>query len=821
VELRFDPSQEYQLEAIESVAGLLEGQPYVGYQLTVPPGATFAVVSNRLDLPEEDLLANLRKIQFAHGLVEDEALQCIESTVETVSGEASVRFPNFSVEMETGTGKTYVYLRTAFELYRRYGLRKFIVVVPSIAVREGVLTTIRIAGKHLRELYGNSPFRSGVYDSARLSTVRQFSLSDGLEVLVMTIDAFSKSENIIHQRTDDFQGEKPIHVIQATRPILILDEPQNMESEKRVAALAALHPLFALRYSATHRNPYNVVHRLTPYEAYRQGLVKRIEVAAAVEEDNANRPFLRIDDITTKGKTLRARVAVQKLMKSGAIQEATVIVKPGDDLVEKTSRPEYAGFVVDEISFGGGFVRFANGDEIPKGATVGPDQDALHEAQIRFTVESHFQKQARLRPLGVKVLSLFFVDRVDSYALEDGFIRRMFFKAFEELKAKYPEWAKAEPRDVQAAYFASRRKRSGEVEALDTTGRSREDEAAFQLIMRNKEQLLSFDEPVAFIFSHSALREGWDNPNVFQVCTLREVGSELERRQQVGRGIRLPVDQSGERIRDEKVNILTVVASETYERFISGYQSEIEAAYGKEGVPPPPPNARRRAKLNLRKHYLLKPEFRELWGRIKHKTRYSVSVDTESLLQAVIPELDGQPIRPPRITIQKAEIVATAADLFEAMAQSGAKTAIDLRGRFPLPNVVEVMESLMEHTSPPMRVSRRTLFEVFRRSAKKQAAVDNPHEFATIAVRTLKAKLTDQLVDGIRYEKIDAWYEMTQFQAELETWTEYFMKSERPDGSEGAGLYDGAIVESESIERAFVEALERRRDVILYVKLPD
>jgi type III restriction enzyme len=535
MEFKFDATQEYQLDAIAAACGLFEGQPNVPSQLVVPKGASFQAVANRLELDESALLANLKKVQSDRGIPPDPKLETIESEIETVTGLKQVRFANFSVEMETGTGKTYVYLRTAHELFRGFGLRKFIVVVPSIAVREGVLATLRITDKHLKALYGNPPYRYGVYDSADLSQVRNFALSDGLELMVMTIDAFARAENVIKTATDRLQGEKPIHLIQAIRPVLILDEPQNMESENRVRALAALDPLLALRYSATHRNPYNTIYRLTPFDAYRQGLVKRIEVASVVEEDNANLPFIRVDDITTKKRTLTARVAVHKLMRTGSIKETVLTIKPGDDLKEKTERAGYQGFVVDEINWGASFIRFTNNVEIKKGGAVGTAKAAIFEAQIRSTVEEHFQRQARLRVRGIKVLSLLFIDKVDNFIKDDGVIRALYIKSFNELKAKYPEWRHADPMQVQAAYFASKTRKGGEQEFLDTSGKTKEDESAFDFIMRAKERLLSFDEPVSFIFSHSALREGWDNPNVFQICTLREVGSETERRQQIGR----------------------------------------------------------------------------------------------------------------------------------------------------------------------------------------------------------------------------------------------------------------------------------------------
>ena len=403
---------------------------------------------------------------------------------------------------------------------------------------------------------------------------------------------------------------------------------------------------------------------------------------------------------------------------------------------------------------------------------------------------------------------------------EDGIIRVLFDRAFNELKVSYPEWLHRNPEDVRAAYFATKPKRGGAVEYMDSTGRSKADEEAFSLIMQRKEDLLSFDEPVSFIFSHSALREGWDNPNVFQICTMREVVSDTERRQQVGRGVRLPVNQKGERVQDERINVLTVVASETYERFVAELQGEIEAEYGKDGTPPKPPDARRKATLRLRKAYTLKPEFKELWDLIKHKTRYAVTIDSDRLIRDVLPELDCTAIRKPRVSISKAEVIANDRDTFEALIQSGARTAIDLAGRYPLPNLVEIMENLMENTSPPMRVTRRTLLEIFRRSGNRAAALANPHEFARTAVEIIKNKLTDQLVQGICYEKLDEWYEMTLFESEIVTWADCIVPSTEKNGAGGTHIYDGVPFDSETIEKPFIEALEKRKDVHLYIKLP-
>jgi type III restriction enzyme len=812
MQFKFDANQEFQLQAIQAVTGLLEGQPRLENDLRLSLGANLAAISNRLDLDEADLTRNLRRVQEANRLPQDDALQVIESEIETAEGRKSVRFANFSVEMETGTGKTYVYLRTALELHRRYGLRKYIVVVPSVAIREGVLKTLQITETHLRGLYDNVPCRYYVYDSANLSQVRQFALSDGVEIMVMTIDSFNKASNVIRQTTDRLQGETPIHLVQAARPILILDEPQNMESELRIQALAALDPLFALRYSATHRNPYNLVYRLTPAEAYRQGLVKRIEVAGVEKETDENRVFLRLDEVRSEKKTLTARIAVHKLMKGGTVKEQVVTVRPGESLEAKANRPEYSAFVVEEMDAGAGSVLFTDGTTLSLGEARGADKEAIFNSQIRYTLGEHFRKQAYLREHGIKVLSLFFIDRVDNYALADGLIRRQFERAFLELREPFPEWKDVSLESVQAAYFAARRTKEGQVIYEDSkTGESEKDRETYDLIMKDKERLLSFDEPTCFIFSHSALREGWDNPNVFQICTLNQTTSEVKKRQEIGRGVRLAVNQDGDRVRDEQVNVLTVVANESYEHYVSQYQTEIETEFGREGLPPRPANARQRGIALLRKEYLLKPEFKELWERIKHKTRYAVRINTSQLIAGVLEELNQAEIRPPHVEIRKAKMETEGEAFFAVqVAERGMPYTPEEQ---PFPNLVEVLLALLERTSPPVRLTRRTLLEIFKQAIPKiqTAALKNPFEFATVAARIIKAKLTDQLVNGIQYEKMNQWYEMTQFE-DIPGWSDNLVPAAH-------SIYDQVVYESE-IEKAFVEGLEHREDVNLYVKLP-
>lgn len=849
MQFQFDANQDFQLDAVAAIADLFEGQRRNEVALHFQLGGIPAV-ANRLDLNDADLLHNLQAVQKRnfdpagedeqyHG---DNTLEQIEASITTATGSESVTFPNFSVEMETGTGKTYVYIRTALELYKRYGFRKFIVVVPSVAIREGVLKTLDVTRFHFRQIFDNAPYRFYAYDSASLAQVRQFALSDSVEFMVMTLAAFNKAAiNVIHQSTDRLQGETPIHLIQAARPILILDEPQNMESERSIASLATLHPIFAMRYSATHRVPYNVVYRLTPAAAYRRGLVKRIEVASAQREGHVNRPYIKLLSTKAVKRTLTAKLSILRLMASGKVQEAEVTVHPGDSLfVLSNGLSFYQGFDVDEINDGMGFISFANTEHVAYDRTIGDQQQAIFEAQIAATIDEHVKKQAALAPQGIKVLSLFFIDRVDNYAAEDGIIRRLFNRAFEHAKARVPIWQNLTADNVQAAYFAQRRIRSGTVILEDSkTGVSQKDKEAYELIMKDKERLLSSDEPVSFIFSHSALREGWDNPNIFQICTLNQSVSDMRKRQEIGRGVRLCVNQQGERVMDERFNVLTVVANESYEDFVRQLQTEItdeyraivELHYGKpldkltaeerrkvqreygDILPPPPADASKPKAIQLRKSYTLKPEFQELWNHISQKTRYSVHIDSAQLVADVVADLATVHVDPPRVTVTKAKVDLNLVDAFEAWQMSAAKTLVSLVGRYPLPNLLDHMQQLMEHTSPPMRLTRRTLLEIIQQAPYPQEVVDNPLDWAAVAVNFIKKRLSAQLVDGVQYHRVNDWYEMKLFDDQIESYEQYIEPSKR-------GLYDGVICDSQ-VERDFVAGLEQRNDVHLYIKLPN
>jgi len=491
--------------------------------------------------------------------------------------------------METGTGKTYVYLRTIFELNKKFGFKKFIVVVPSVAIREGVLKSIEITEEHFKELYNNTPFRKFVYDSKRVSQLRGYATGNDLQIMIINIDSFNKKDiNIIHDRRDQMGGYKPIEFIQATNPIVIMDEPQNMESPTAKEAIASLNPLCTLRYSATHRDKYNLVYQLDPVKAFQKKLVKKISIASIVSENDPTQSYLKLESVSNKNNRFTAKFKYYKQSKEGP-KLTSGVFKQDDDLYVKSAENQiYSnGFRITEINVRPGmeFIKFSNGIRIRLGDEQGGCREEVVKQQLRKTIEAHFEKELQVVDTGLKVLSLIFLDRVENYRVynDTGYELGKYAKWFEEI---YNELAKdyknlfteiLPVERVHNGYFS--KDRHGKLKN-STTGTSADDEDTYGLIMKEKEKLLSLDNPLKFIFSHSALREGWDNPNVFQICTLNETVSAIKKRQEIGRGLRLPVNQDGQRVFDEYINNLVVVANENYQDFISNLQKEFEEECG-------------------------------------------------------------------------------------------------------------------------------------------------------------------------------------------------------------------------------------------------
>jgi type III restriction enzyme len=615
MKLKFDPSLAYQLDAVDAVADIFDGQPLgqTSFEIssTLPGGVALTNhgVGNNLILTDERFVENVHRVQERNGIPKSEIvvehLGCDEPCDRPLSWSALKDGREFSIEMETGTGKTYVYLRTIFELNKRYGFKKFVIVVPSVAIREGVLKSIELTREHLSALYDNVPFNSFVYDSRRLGTVRQFSDSNHIQVMVINIQAFVKDVgdddadidaldddelkklNVIY-RDNDRMGGRPIDFIRVANPIVIIDEPQSVDTTpKSRRAIAQLNPAVTLRYSATHRTPYNLLYKLGPIEAYDMRLVKRIEVASIKADEDFSEAYVKLLQTDNKNG-IKAKLEIHKLV-GGVPTPKPVWVKQGDDLLVKSDGhfPYQQGFVVQHIDSTPGFetVEFNQGRFLELGEAIGGAETDVMRAMVFKTVEQHLKKERVLKGRGIKVLTLFFIDRVANYRVYNadgttslGPIGVWFEEAYRELSAKpmYKGLLTFEVGQLHDGYFSRDKKGRDK----DTRGNTADDESTYARIMQNKERLLDPKEPLRFIFSHTALSEGWDNPNVFQICTLREVGSTLERRQQIGRGLRLPVNEAGERVHDEHLNRLTVIASESYKDFAAALQNEYEQDFG-------------------------------------------------------------------------------------------------------------------------------------------------------------------------------------------------------------------------------------------------
>ena len=874
MKLHSEPNLDYQLQAIESVCDLFRGQEVCRTEFTVVRNAADAQAGlgfvesdlgtgNRLNLPDEEIFANLNDVQLRNGL----------------SPSVSLDSGDFTVEMETGTGKTYVYLRTIFELNKRYGFTKFVIVVSSVAIKEGVYKSLQITDDLFRALYSGTPFEYFLYDSVKLGQVRNFATSPQIQIMVVAVGAINKRDvnNLYKDSEKKGRGRE---------------------------ALVAMNPLCTLRYSATHANEHHMVYRLDAVDAYERKLVKQIEVASATVRDAHNKPYVRLVSTRNQRGTISAKVELDVETATG-IRRKEAMVQDGDDLEQTTGRAIYHNCRIGEI-------RVKRGDEfvelcVPGGehflrlgqAYGDVDTLAVQREMIRRTIREHFDKEKHLRPQGIKVLSLFFIDAVDRYRQYDdghpvkGDYARIFEEEYRRL-AQHPGYQSlfdaASAEDVHNGYF-SIDKKGGWTDTAENNQSNRDNaERAYNLIMRDKEKLLSLETPLKFIFSHSALREGWDNPNVFQICTLRDIRTERERRQTIGRGLRLCVDQKGERQRGFGVNTLTVIATESYEEFAENLQQEIETdtgirfgvveahqfaaipvvgadgqttALGSEAsknvwdhlkaegyidatgriedalrvaleddtlsVPKEfadqrqeiakvlrklagrltIKNAAERCSIRPRRAVLHSPEFKALWDRIKHKTTYRVEFDNQALLAQCIKALDDAPPIPrPRLQWRKADIAIGQSGV-EATEREGAASVVLDEDDIELP---DVLTELHDRTQLTRRSIQRILCESKRLADFKR----NPQHFIELAAQAINRCKRLALVDGVKYQRLGDEYYYAQQLFENEELTGY-MKDMLSDATKS--VYDQVVYDSE-IEKSFAEELANSTEVKVYAKLP-
>lgn len=918
--------QQYQTDAVENTVAVFRGQPshtLSTYRRDLGTYQNQRIIykeeeagygNHRLELDKQTILRNIRSIQNLYDIVPSETLS---------KGVAPV---NLDIEMETGTGKTYVYIKTMFELNKQYGWSKFIVVVPSIAIREGVAKSFTMLEEHFMELYAKKA-RWFVYDSSNLQQLDSFSSDSGLCVMIINTQAFaasmkeggrSKESRIIYSKRDEFGSRRPIDVIAVNNPIVIMDEPQKMEGDATQAGIKRFNPLFVLNYSATHKTKHDTVYALDALDAYRQQLVKRIHVKGfELKNLRGTSGYMYLDSIELSPKRPpMARIEIETKTASGTIVRKTKTFGTGDSLREESGLAEYEGFTVSEIN-AKGYVTFLNGVTLRRGEVTGDTNElTMQRVQIRETIKSHFEKERQLFKRGIKCLSLFFIDEVakyKSYDEEGNEVKGVFQKIFEEEYARlvseefhiwdedYNEYLRRfVPQEVHRGYFSIDKKTNrvidGKVEKK--TGLS-DDISAYDLILKNKERLLSFDEPTRFIFSHSALREGWDNPNVFQICTLRHSNSTTAKRQEVGRGLRLCVDKNGVRMDKEllgddvhEINKLTVIANESYADFTSALQKETRevlreraakatVAYftGKQikigeelhtideleasriiiyledngyidedkhitpeyrgaiasgNVAPLPPKLQPIAegvtrlinsifdpkalddmvveeKTTIRENQLNenfgKEEFQALWKEINHQYVYTVSYDSEELIEKVIlhinAELDVKQLR--YIMVEGTQDEKQVTEFGDTRSQSHLLTDVCTS---------TVRYDLVGDIAKGANLTRRTVVKILQgiKESKLYLFKNNPEEFIRKVISIIKEQKSTMIVETIHYNMTEGKYDSNIFTVKS--------KMDFDKAYEAKKHITDYVFSDSKGERQFAHDLDEAKEVVVYAKLP-
>lgn len=918
--------QQYQTDAVENTVAVFRGQPthtLSTYRRDLGTYQNQRIIykeeepgygNHRLELDKQTILRNIRSIQNLYDIAPSETL---------AKGVAPV---NLDIEMETGTGKTYVYIKTMFELNKQYGWSKFIVVVPSIAIREGVAKSFTMLEEHFMELYAKKA-RWFVYDSSNLQQLDSFSSDSGLCVMIINTQAFaasmkeggrSKESRIIYSKRDEFGSRRPIDVIAVNNPIVIMDEPQKMEGDATQAGIKRFNPLFVLNYSATHKTKHDTVYALDALDAYRQQLVKRIHVKGfELKNLRGTSGYMYLDSIELSPKRPpMARIEIETKTASGTIVRKTKTFGTGDSLREESGLAEYEGFTLSEIN-AKGYVTFLNGVTLRRGEVTGDTNElTMQRVQIRETIKSHFEKERQLFKRGIKCLSLFFIDEVakyKSYDEEGNEVKGVFQKIFEEEYARlvseefhiwdedYNEYLRRfVPQEVHRGYFSIDKKTNrvidGKVEKK--TGLS-DDISAYDLILKNKERLLSFDEPTRFIFSHSALREGWDNPNVFQICTLRHSNSTTAKRQEVGRGLRLCVDKNGVRMDKEllgddvhEINKLTVIANESYADFTSALQKETRevlreraakatVAYftGKQikigeelhtideleasriiiyledngyinedkhitpeyreaiasgNVAPLPPKLQPIAegvtrlinsifdpkalddmvveeKTTIRENQLNenfgREEFQALWKEINHQYVYTVSYDSEELIENTIlhinAELDVKQLR--YIMVEGTQDEKQVTEFGDTRSQSHLLTDVCTS---------TVRYDLVGDIAKGANLTRRTVVKILQgiKESKLYLFKNNPEEFIRKVISIIKEQKSTMIVETIHYNMTEGKYDSNIFTVKS--------KMDFDKAYEAKKHITDYVFSDSKGERQFAHDLDEAKEVVVYAKLP-
>ncbi|MGE3063162.1 MAG: DEAD/DEAH box helicase family protein [bacterium] len=791
---------EYQQQAIKSVISVFKGQE----KNTFDNACVEGIRSNTLSLSSDEIIQNLKDIILENGLKE-----------ETANIQSS---NDICVEMETGTGKTLVYIKTVFELYKQYGFTKFIILVPSVAIKEGVLTTLKTFEKQLEDIYNIKPSYFE-YDSKRLSKVTNFVEEQHPQIMVMTLQSFNSDDRILNQvqREDLFSNMAYIEAISRTNPIVIMDEPQEgMDTENSVERLKTLKPLFKIRYSATHKILTNLIYRLTPYDSYKQGLVKKIEVLTVSEKNDEASMKIELDKIELGKGEPKAVLKAWHQTANGFKFKYTKKLDKNADLQEVTENITYKGYVIEQIARPircKGFVKFKNGAIIYEGEQA-KDFSVIFGEQLYWLIDTHFRKKEILKQSGIKCLSLTFIDRVDNYIQPNGIIKKSFVeqykKAHKDFYGKDADNLKIE--QVQGYYFAQ----TGKGDFTDDEGSMRNNKELYDLILKSKEELLSLNNPVEFIFSHSALGVGWDNPNVFNIATLNQSYSEIKKRQEIGRGLRICVNQDGQRVYDKpetkegnEINLLTVIPNETYEAFVSQYQSEIAEIYGTSEAGAETRNTHKGQKttekrLSRNDTHFNNPSFREFWKRLSQKTEYLVSFDENRIIEESIKAIN-------EITISEHQ-VQVALGRIQSMSEEGIQTE-DFRTQNKTVSTVFSPIDLIEELSENTALAYPTVIKIVQGFNNKKEMLKSPPRFLKEAVQKICYIELDEMLRALDYRTTGETFDINQFE-------QFIVKNtDKIEPTPNKGIYDHIIWDSEH-EQKFAREADSDTEVVCFLKLP-
>lgn len=797
-------SLKYQENAIQSIVKVFEGTE----KNTFDNACFEGIRSNMTRLTLEEVKSNTQNVLFENGITEE---------IARLSDDNDI-----CVEMETGTGKTLVYIKTIYELFKHYGFTKFIILVPSVAIRQNIIGTFKSFDKQLEDIYGFKP-NAFEYDSKKLQKVTQFIEDQHPQVMIMTLASFNSEDKILNQaqREDLFNNIPFIDAIGKTNPIIFMDEPQEgMDTENSIKQIAKLNPLFKLRYSATHKVIKNLVYRLTPYDSYKEGLVKKIEVLTVTEKNDEATLKIELSEIQTGKGDPKVKLKAWHFNNSnGKIDlKNTAWLKVGDNLGDKTNNPSYLNYKISQINkslkTGKWSVNFSNGTEILEKQISGSLEN-IWALQIEWLIHRHFAKTQKLIEKNIKCLSLIFIDRVANYVGETPIIKNIFV---EKYRAVFPEYhggkipTDEEIQAVQGYYFAQ--KASGEY--ADNEGGVKEQSKIYDLILKGKEELLTLSNPVQFIFSHSALGVGWDNPNVFNIATLNSTYSEIKKRQEIGRGLRICVNQDGQREYDnpnveesERINQLTVIPNETYETFVTQYQEEIKSVYGTpnagaamshthKGIPADEVKFKRNPSSEIDK------AFRKYWSALSKKTEYTMAFDEDNLIKESVERINQITI-PDFIIEASSFLINTITEEGKNDTFQGSENIIQKTTFTPL----DLIEELSENTG----VSYNTLFKIINRMTNLDQMVKNPPRFIHEASVIIRDVELDEMIRGLDYQITGESYPF-----DFNDFVKNIAKTGYVD-TPHKGVFDKMLVDSD-VERNFSLDADKDAEVVCFLKLP-